>query len=243
MLVNSIFPKVNYPDDKKSIEHIIKEYDRRMEHILGYPNTKKVGKYILDIISILLIVYILKCSSVSFGIRILYMLPLIICIIYKNILLIKAQKDNYKNKKFYYGLKNFNIISICVFIFSGIFMIESLLFYRKWSDENYFISFCILAILSAISFIIARTIAPKKFIESYQYKENKLYITSSIFVGIVTLLVSIAYFSKPYYLILILSYVMVVVMSGLMTYTTFIYKQYDKIQELKKQINYIPKEK
>lgn len=43
MVVNNIFGNVQYPNDRKSIEHIIKEYDRKLNHKLESPVFKKIN--------------------------------------------------------------------------------------------------------------------------------------------------------------------------------------------------------
>jgi len=241
MVVKNIFKNVEYPKDRGSIEHIIKEYDKRLEHKLGLPISKKPS-YIFHMFSIINMFYILSCSGISIFIRSLYVVPLISCTIYNILLLKKVRENNYNDKKLFYKLINFDVIHIFIYIYSGTFMYETVIF-KKWTDENYLISFCIIVMLSAISSIMARMEAPKRFIENYKNKKSKLFTLSSLTIVIVQLLVSIAYFNKPYYLLLIGSSMFLVIMSGLMTYVLFIYNQYDKIQDLKKQINYIPNKK
>jgi hypothetical protein len=242
MVVNNIFPKIKYPNDRNSIEHIIKEYDRKLEHLLNINNSNKFGKYCAYALCLGIELYILKCSYVSVFIRCLYIMPVIAWVLY-HIYIYCSIKNDYSNRKIHYKLKLFNIVFICIFLYSGTFMFESILFGGKWVDCDYLICFCILMILCSLSFVIARINAPKKFIGDFQYKENKLYTPSSILIGVISLSVCIAYFNKPYYLLLIIAYIAILIMFGLSTYIYFVYEQYDKIQELKKEINYIPKER
>lgn len=241
MVVKSIFEEVDYPSDKKSLEHMIKEYDKRLEYKIGLPISKKPN-YLFHIFSIINLFYIIKCSSISIFIRLLYMMPLFLSVIYSIILFNKAKKDNYNDEKLFYKLINFDIIHIFIYIYSGIFMYETVVF-RKWTSQEYLMSFMILIILATLSSIIARIEAPKRFLNNYKNNKRELFTAYSAIIPIVQVLVGVTYFNRPYYLLLIASSIFVVVISGVMTYILFIYNQYDKIQELKKEINYIHKER
>ncbi|MCY6958013.1 hypothetical protein [Clostridium brassicae] len=243
MLVDNIFPKVNYPDDKKSIEHIIKEYDKVLKYKLKgrLSKTEKPG-YIIQFFSIAFVPYIITCSWISLGIRVLYVIPLIFSVIYNIVLFKKVKDSDFEDEKIFYKFENSNIFLLIAFIYGGIFGFQTVLF-GKWNNKEYLICFIILALFSLITFMKVRIESPKKFIKQYLYTDNKMPSYSTIIIPIVQLLVSIAYFKKPYFFILILSYIFLVVFSGFVTYGYFEYLQYDKIQELKKQINYIPKEK
>ncbi|WP_238916394.1 hypothetical protein [Clostridium sp. YIM B02555] len=232
MLIKHVFQKVDYPRDRKSIEHIIKEYDKNLNHLLVVKESNKLGKYVLYIMSILIIFYVFNCSWVSIFVRLLYIIPCALIIICNSILILQIKKHK-ENKKLQYKYKVFELIFISMFIYIGTFFIESILFSRKWGDENYLEWFYVLVILCIVTFLMARVNAPKKFIKKFQYQENKLYTPSSILTSITSLLICISYYNKPYYLVLIVSYIILILMSGLVTYIFFVYRQYDNIQKLK----------
>ncbi|WP_238916392.1 hypothetical protein [Clostridium sp. YIM B02555] len=244
MVVKNIFPKVNYPDDKNDIKHIIKEYDKVLEYKLygSVLKNQKSGGYIIQLIVAMAIIYIFKCSWISFWIRSLYFIPLIISIVYNIWIAIKAKKNNFNEEKMLYKFKMSEIILIIALIYGGTFCYETVIF-DKWDNKNYFVYFSILVLFSVLTFMKFRVEAPKKFIKQYQYTDNKINSYNMIIIPIVQLLVSIAYFEKPYFLLLIGSSVFLVFFLGVISYTFFEYEQYDKIQELKKEINYIPKER
>lgn len=239
MVVNSIFKNVKYPKDRESIEHIITEYDKNLEYkVSGILNSKRSSIF-YTAFSILVILYILKCTEVSFIIRALYLIPLAATILYNIVLFKKAGNNNYKDEKLIYKFNNSSFLLLIMFIYSATFLIENSLF-NEWTDENYLISFGILFLLFLLTFIWARIKAPEKFIKNFQNKKSKVYTPSSIIFVVVAVLVSIANFSQPNRLILIVSYIFLVLISGLITNSIFICQQYDRIQELKKEINYRP---
>lgn len=98
MLANSIFKDVEYPSDRKSIEHIIREYDKVLEYKLYGDKTTKKQMYIAQFFCIVIIAYIFKCSWISLIIRTIYMMPLAICLIYNIILFRKVKKVSLKIK-------------------------------------------------------------------------------------------------------------------------------------------------
>lgn len=241
MVVKEFFKDVEYPEDKESIKHIIKEYDKVLEHKLyGFERTKKPA-YVIQLGSMAFVYYISICSWISLWIRALYIIPLIISVVCNILLFKNVKKSNYDEKAFY----KFHISSgllLTSFIYGGTFGYETVLF-SKWDNSNYIISFCLLIFFSLITCIKYRIGAPKKFIKQYLHTDNKIYSYSTLIIPVVQLSVSIAYFEKPYFLLLICSYIFLVIFIGLMSYAYYEYKQYDKIQELKKEINYIPKER
>jgi hypothetical protein len=237
MVVKDIFSKVNYPSDRKSIEHIIKEYEKVLEYKLNGLSRREKPGYVIQIGVIMAIIYIFECSWISLWIRTLYIIPLIISVIYNIALFKKVKNSNFSDEKKFYKFKNSNIILIFTFIYGGTFGFQTVLF-EKWNNNEYVISLGILVLFSLLTFIKVRIEAPKKFIKQYLHTDNKIHSYSTIIIAIVQLLVSIAYFQKPYFFILILSYVFLVVASGFIAYGYFEYVQYDKIQDLKKQINY-----
>lgn len=111
------------------------------------------------------------CSEVSVIIRSLYALPLIICMMYNIALSKKVKKNNYEDRKLFYKLINSSFIYTCFFIYSGTFMIETILF-TKWTTENYLICFCILLLLSLLSSIKTRIGAPRNLLIIINIKKS-----------------------------------------------------------------------
>lgn len=122
-------------------------------------------------------------------------------------------------------------------------MLEMVLLDVKNKNSYYALGFGLMFILSIIIAIKVCYRAPKSFIENYLYKDRKIIKPSSIVKSVAIFSVMIANVYKPYRLVLILSYLLFLFLVGAMTYSIFEYKQYDKIQELKKQIHYIPPKK
>jgi len=241
MVVKSIFRNVEYPKDRKSIEHIIKEYDKVLEYKLhGFSRTEKPG-YVIQILGIALVVYIFECSWISLWIRLLYIIPLIVSVTYNIFSFIKVKSSNHNEEKKNYKFNNSSVILLISFIHGGIFGYETVLFRKDYKD--YLIYFIILVFFSLLNLIKYRREAPQKFIRQYLYTDNKIYKYNTIIIALVQLLVSIAYFEKPYFLLLIVSSIFLVIFLGMMSYAFFEYQQYDKIQDLKKEINYMPKKK
>lgn len=237
MVVKNIFKNVEYPNDRKSIEHIIKEYDKVLGFKLyGKPVEKKL-MFIIYIFIIMINIYILKCSWLPSGIKVLYTILPAISIVYDIILRIKIKNRHNKDTKLLFkALISFLAVIWC-FIYIGVMFYETFLF-DKWTYKEHLISFGVLVIASALIFIKVRIGLPKKFIKKYQYNNNKFFTVDSVAVAIIQLLICIVYFRKPYMLLLIITYIFVPVYLGAITYMFFEYQQYDKIQELKKQINY-----
>ncbi|PRR81137.1 hypothetical protein [Clostridium vincentii] len=235
MVLKSIFKNVNYPKDRGSIEHIITEYDKNLEFKLhGIPKLKKPG-YIFYFIDIGIILFILQCSWISLGIRALYLIPIAISVICNIVLFKKAKNNNFKDEKLFYKYINSNFILLVVLLYASIFMFEIALL--GWTDVNCLISLIYLVSFSLLAFIIARIRAPKKFIKHYLKKESNK--TPYVPIAGVSLIIGgIVYLTKPYFIALIVSYPLVTVLIGFSAYVIFDYQQYDKIQELKKEINY-----
>ncbi|KAJ51424.1 hypothetical protein BD780_002146 [Clostridium tetanomorphum] len=156
MLVNNIFPKVNYPNDKKSIEHIIQEYDKVLAYKLKgrFSKKEKLG-YAIQFPSIVFALYIITCSWISLGIRVLYVIPLIFSVIYNIVLFKKVKDSDFEDEKIFYKFENSNVFLLVSFIYGGTFGFQTVLF-GKWSNTEYLISFIILAFFSLITFMKVR---------------------------------------------------------------------------------------
>lgn len=244
MVVKNIFKEVEYPSDEESIEHIIREYDKRLQNI--WINTKDIdgrcSEYVMLILTVIAVIYTLSCWQISIIVRSLYIVPCTICMIYY-LKVVKFQKEEADKLKGWFKIIGMKVMLVYNFLYIGIFFGEIQFCINKWQDREYFFSAFILIILSIISIIIARIKAPKKFINQYQYKKRKVSTSITIIKSMIVFFACIINVHKPYRIIVIASYIILIILSGIMTYVFFEYSQYDKIQELKKQINYKPKNK
>lgn len=62
----------------------------------------------------------------------------------------------------------------------------------------------------------------------------------TIVIAIMKLMICIAYFKKPYFVLPITTYAGVIIYTGIIACLLFDYHQYNKIQKLKEEIEYIP---
>lgn len=235
-----MFREAEYPSDKRSIERIIREYDKEVSLLINNSEQNEIkfrkAKYIMIIFSFLSIIYSFKFYWIPAIIKISYIVPFVIFMVFYFKLSLKIKRSNCSDKKLKLKMINYNLMLICFFIYLEIFIIESIYLDIEWQSPFYIISYAVFIFFCIAVTIIGRVKAPKRFIKNYQYRNRKIVTAGSVSVSITTILVSIAYFHKPYRLIVIMSYIMVIVMCYLMAYKIFEYKQYDKIQELKKQI-------
>lgn len=241
MVVKKFFKDAVYPTDRKSIEHIIKGYDEMIDSLLALEYSSK-GVCTIFIGIICLIFFVLRNPDTYLVIKLVYTLPPIISIIYYLRLSIIA-KNKKTDLKFCYRRKKFGSLYFENFIFIATLAFETVLLDVKNKNTYYALGFGLLFALSIVIVIKVRYSAPKSFIQNYLYKNRKIIKPSSVVKNVVIFLVMLANVYKPYRLVLILSYLLFLILVGAVTYSIFEYKQYDKIQELKKQINYIPPKK
>ncbi len=60
MVVRSIFPKINYPNDKNSIKHIITEYEKVLEYKLDDKSVDKKLMFIIYFFIIVITIFLLQ---------------------------------------------------------------------------------------------------------------------------------------------------------------------------------------
>jgi hypothetical protein len=242
VVVKNFFKDVEYPRDKESIKHIINEYDKVLEYKLYGDKITKKQMFFSQFFCIVILLYILKCSWVSIEVRSIYIIPLVVCLIYNFILFRRVSITGFEDRKLYYRFNISTFILISFFIYCATFMYQTIVF-TKWDDKNYLICFGIVLLFSIITSIVNRVLAPKRFINAFLYRNNKLAPVNVIAVAIIELLIVIVYFNKPTFILLITSYFVVIFCFSCIAPMCFEYHQYDKIQELKKEINYIPNHK
>lgn len=240
-MVKKFFKDAVYPTDRKSIEHIINGYDQMIKDLFELQKPYANGIYLIIIMSLLMAGFTMTITEINILLRLAYGVPPIVASIYFVSMSITAKNKN-TDQKYHYKMEKFKGIVFYNFIYVATLLLEVVLLDVNNKNTYYTLGFCLLALLSLIIVIRVRYKAPKDFITNYLYKDRKIVKPSSIVIGVTVLAVMIANIYKPYRLILILSYCMLLILTACFTYSMFEYKQYDKIQELKIKINYVPKE-
>lgn len=244
MVVKDIFPKVEYPNDRESIEHIIKEYDKDFENSY-LPDKAKNSMWIIYIIILSASYNIFNNAEVSLFLRSIYCIPTVSFTLYLIFLSKKIKKDLKKNKKLHKKIDFLYIIFFYLFLSIVGFGIE-IDDFTKWGNKEYYLSICSVLISSILIMIYSVKLSPKKFMNRYRdasvdYEKYNIVKTFILSMGPVA--VMCIYIAKPYYFIVIFSYIIRIILPGVTLFRRFCYSQYDKIQELKKQIGYVEKEK
>ena len=238
MVVNKIFSKVNYPKNKEDIKTIFKEYDKYLND--NYENKKASGysknEYIFSFMLLMLVLCTIKFGDVSSYIKLIYIVPSLICLIYNLIIFRKIKKNNFNDKKL---ICKKNIISIFMFVtftFRATFIMRAIIF-PKWSDKEYLVCIGILVISFVVSIILNNIVAPKKFLQRFLYNSKKYKPTSITLVNsIVIILVVIFNITKPYGLLLFICYFSSVLFFQLAIYLMYIYNQYSFIEKYKEGV-------
>lgn len=235
MVVRSIFPKINYPNDKNSIKHIITEYEKVLEYKLDDKSVDKKLMFIIYFFIIVITIFLFKSKLIPASISVIYSIPSISAIIYDAELRRRIKKCSTEDTKILFKSLISFLALTWLLLYIGVALYEALLF-NKWTYKEYWISLGILSISSGLIFIYVRMKVTKKFIKKYQYGNNKFFTMNSVVISIIEFLICIAYFRKPYLLLLITTYIFLPVYLGAIVNIIFEYLQYDKIQELKKKL-------
>ena len=235
MLVEEHINELKKNNERKKIENIVKEYNKEIDFRLSNPAlTKPSTVYALSITSLMmsLIPLCLKEENISLAIRLIYIFPPLVVSIITIILFIRFKRSKkLDKKKFFIFINSFigEIIGIC---FSGIYMMQFLLF-SNWNSIDYLKSLIILVVLLISITLVSVRNVPKKFIKQFT-GENTYKNQSKIYGSIATTLVIIANMTKPYRLMLVGAYIVLIWSTPKFVYEIYKVKKYDYIQSLLK---------
>ena len=194
----------------------------------------------LSSFSLLCIYYIIKAIDSSIILKALYIIPFFLCVIYCMKVEFECKISNYKKIKNCYKASKVSLALIWFYIYIMSFIMEFVLLERQSNKMLYLLIFLMISCCEAGYTFFKGS---DRFINNFQFKNIKFNKTSKICESSIVLLVCIINFHKPYKLILIGILILMIILVPVIVNLIFEYKQYDKIQELKKQINYIPPKK
>jgi hypothetical protein len=235
MVVENYFNKLKDKKDIKIIKGILREYDKNIDSRRNSPVLKSSSNNF----TVIFTGYFISICAFLFGdisplIKLIYTLPLFIVSTIDLILFLKLKKNNFNNRKLFYQHLIIMFFIIILMLFTGTYAFQFFLF-KSWKEIDYLKSILLLA--SCLIPIIIATLydAPKKFLKEFVNTNNKYKSVSTALSGIISTLVIIFNIFKPYYLILVLSYVLILWLTKYTTYLVYKYKQYDLIEDLRNQ--------
>ena len=174
---------------------------------------------------------------ISLTVKSLYLIPSILFIGYYTYIKLHVKRQKDVERKMYYKLQIFEVLFICIFIYLGKLLFEIVLFNEIWTDKHYIISFIFMLILCLISSIVGRVNSPKNFRRQYMKEKSKSSIINYKFYILAFIIMIFFYLYKRGLTLLMCSYALLILMSSVISSSIFVYKQYDKIEELRKKFH------
>jgi hypothetical protein len=239
ILIEKYVKELKEKNDIRTMKGLVREYDKQIDFSISNSTIlESKSNYGFILICLFIGIFGGLIGNISVGIKLIYFSPLIFVSVINLFLFLKLKKNKFKNRKLVYKLViTFFLMGILLF-FSGTYGLEWFLF-RNWNEIDY-----IKSIILLISFLIPIVIAtvydsPKRFLKEFVNTNRKYRSVSPALGGVISTLVIIFNITKPYYLVLGLSYVLILWFTWATTYLIFKYKQYDLIEDLREYIESI----
>lgn len=236
MLVEKYIDNLKSNGEKNKIRHLCKEYNKELEHKLKSSSIlQKSTAYTIIGMGIFFGVCGFRIKSEIIPlIKLTYIIPLLISSFLNIIYYKKLVGGKCSDRKLFQRYTINILIEITLMIFFGTYLMQWILF-EEWRSINY-IKMIGLLIISLLPIIISTRInAPNKFINQFTGEVKKYTYNNEWTGSVVFILIIIANITKPYMLILILSYAIILVLSYFIVYEIYKAQKYDYIQSLLKQ--------
>ena len=227
MLVNKYIESLKDSGDKNKYRYIKKQYQRQLDYLISLPiNSKKLYTYII-VISVLLISICLFAfnTETSVIIKLIYSLPGIVFSIISFILYNKVYKSDFKDKKLFQKYRIFELLAINTMFLDGSYFFQTII-YTDLGNKEYTKLLGLLSIFEIITVYISLKNCPKKFLREFagdKIKYNREGRIGWIIFGIIIIVNA----TKPYRILLIGCYYMILLMTYYIVYDIYKLSKYD----------------
>lgn len=234
MVVKKLFKDTIYPMDINERTQIVDEYNKKMNLLINKESASKDFKMslIFEFITLLCAVFVFMYGDVSIVLKLLYVVPAVVFTVYDFSILCKVKKENYNNDKHLYKKHISQLFIFVLIIYVGTYMFAAISLDDKFTTVIAFISWGVLMVLSIGSLLKARKDAPDKFLNTYLNPDKKYHAQPSWALNITRALIILVSLFKPYMLLITLAYIIISPLVYVVTYSYYVYLQYDEIQQL-----------
>lgn len=234
MVVEQEIDKLIKENKRSEVRKIVDEYKKQIKFHVNAPFIReKTGTFIFVIIGIFLGIGALVIGDeVSLVVKLIYIVPLILSSITILILYFKAKSSDFSDEKTMELMLNFILLeTICICFLSSYFYQYFL--FKDFTQIDYLKSMGFVLVCIGLITILTLLDAPKKFMKEFKVEKKKYIYPGAISGGLIYTLVLIANITKPYTLLLILAYGLIMILTRFYVYGMFKYSKYDYIKNLK----------